>query len=214
MPESHGSGPCASTVAPRARGVDDRVRTGDLGDGDAALSRTELHPPGALPGVEPGGLFLPRTRARRREGPWAGGTATAKRCLLPRHPKPGPSRCPESHLPGSNGSPAHYKWAALPAELRWRAAIGAPGGTRIPLCQVSYRGTAAGQGFEPRLTGSGPAVLPVGRSGTGTRAPPGTRTPFSRLRIECITSYACGARGPPGARTPHLLLAIQALFRR
>jgi hypothetical protein len=136
----------------------------------------------SFPGVEPGGLSPPRTRARRREGLWAGGTATAKRCLLPRHLKPGPSRCPESHLPGSNGSPAHYKWAALPAELRWRAAIGALGGTRtscLPLtrrtlCQVSDRGTAAGQGFEPRLTGSGPAVLPVRRSGTGTGAPPGT----------------------------------------
>lgn len=99
MLESHGSEPCASTVAPRARGVDDRVRTGDLGDGDAALSRTELHPPGM------------------------GGRDGDRRALsLPRHLKPGPSRRPESHLPGSNGSPAHYEWAALPAELRWRAA--------------------------------------------------------------------------------------------
>jgi hypothetical protein len=44
------------------------------------LSYIHLEP---FPGVEPGGLSLPRTRARRREGPWAGGTATAKRCLYP-----------------------------------------------------------------------------------------------------------------------------------
>jgi hypothetical protein len=164
------------------------------------LSYIHLEP---FPGVEPGGLSRPRTRARRREGRWAGGTATAERCPLPRHPKSGPSRCPESHLPGSNGSPAHYKWAALPAELRWRAAIGAPGGIRTPtsqhlglvppaiglrerrasdwprtsclpltrrtLSQMSYRGLAAGQGFEPRLAESESAVLPVRRSSNGVR---------------------------------------------
>jgi hypothetical protein len=33
--------------------------------------------------------------------------------------------------------------------------------TRATLCQVSYRGMAAGQGLEPRLAGSEPAVLPL-----------------------------------------------------
>ena len=98
--------------------MDDRVRTGDLGDGDAALSRTELHPP-------------------------AGGTG----------------------LRASGRS----RTACLPF-------------TKGTLFPVSYRGTAAGQGFEPRLTGSGPAVLPVRRSGTGARAPPGTRTPFRWIK--------------------------------
>lgn len=54
--------------------------------------------------------------------------------------------------------------------------------------------TAAGQGFEPRLAGSGPAVLPVRRSGIAVRAPPGTRTPFPGLRVQCITRHACGAQ--------------------
>jgi hypothetical protein len=68
------------------------------------------------PGVEPGALSLPRTCACRRGGRWAGGTATAERCPLPRHLKPGPSRCPESVL--SEGfeppRPSTSGWCLLP----------------------------------------------------------------------------------------------------
>jgi hypothetical protein len=138
--------------------VDDRVRTGDLGDGDAALSRTELHPP-------------------------AGGRDGDRRAL--------------SFTPAI--------WSRVrPATLRasdWSRTSCLPF-TRRTLSQMSYRGTAAGQGFEPRLTGSGPAVLPVRRSGTGARAPPGTRTLIAELRVQCITINACGARSPTGESNP------------
>ena len=108
------------------------------------LSYIHLEP---FPGVEPGGLSLPRTRARRREGRRA------------------------SDWP---------RTSCLPL-------------TRRTLFPVSYRGTAAGQGFEPRLTGSGPAVLPVRRSGTVRVRRQGLEPRFAGLRVQCITSYACGA---------------------
>lgn len=103
-----------------------------------------------------------------------------------------------SGWPGLNRRPRRWRRRALPAELhphgatyphlglvppaiglRERRASDWPRTSCLPLTRrtlfpVSYRGTAAGQGFEPRLTGSGPAVLPVRRSGTGTGAPPGT----------------------------------------
>jgi hypothetical protein len=83
--------------------------------------------------------------------------------------------------------------------------------------RLSYRGLAAGQGFEPRSRGSGPRILPlddpalvrkagvepgvdefrarqVSRLPSLPRgAPPEARTPFSGLRVRCITRHACGA---------------------
>jgi hypothetical protein len=78
-------------------------------------------------------------------------------------------------------------------------------------------GKAARRGFEPRPPRPERGVLPVRRTGIGTggairtrtgqdlsllsaaiglrpRAPPGSRSPFSGLRVQCITRHACGAQ--------------------
>lgn len=95
------------------------------------------------------------------------------------------------------------------------------------------RRQAARRGFEPRPPRPERGVLPVRRTGIGTggairtgtgqdlsllsaaiglrpRAPPGSRSPFSGLRVQCITSHACGAWSRTGESNPDDLLGRQA----
>jgi hypothetical protein len=98
--------------------------------------------------------------------------------------------------------------------------------------RLSYRGLAAGQGFEPRSRGSGPRILPlddpalvrkagvepgvdefrarqVSRLPSLPRgAPPEARTPFSGLRVRCITRHACGAQSGMWESSPYFRLSL------
>lgn len=90
-------------------------------------------------------------------------------------------------------------------------------------------GKAARRGLEPRPPRPERGVLPVRRTGIGTgdairtragqdlsllsaaiglrpRAPPGSRSPFSGLRVQCITSHACGAQSGQRESNPRCQL--------
>jgi hypothetical protein len=105
--------------------------------------------------------------------------------------KAGPQPCAAASLPAvdSNHDPPRPERGVLPVGP---AGIGTGGAsrTRIPR-GLSSRGLPV-------------ASLP--------RAPPGARTPFSGLRVQCFTRIARGAQsGPPRIRTGNLLLAGELL---
>jgi hypothetical protein len=73
--------------------------------------------------------------------------------------------------------------------------------TRETLCQMSYRGLAAGQGFEPRSRGSGPRILPLDDPASSAEGGSRTRTGFAShqglglARLPVTPLPPCAPRG-------------------
>ena len=140
-----------------------RTTTATFNARQPAVSRRPIEPPA---GIEPATFSVQASCAcpvapRRRALDDACGRGRRPQCVLGRA------------LGGiRTRNIQHLGLASLPIGVRARASLWADSNgllrcTRTPLCQVSYRGTAAGQRLELQFTASGAVVLPLDDPASG-----------------------------------------------